>query len=250
MKKTSLFIVLIFISLFTNGCSTKDDDNFVRSIFQSNGATVVREHTTSLQKSLVKYYDKLNKRNPNHSSKENTKRIIKDINSRVNTVKLELLRTKKATYQDYLNIAFSPAYVKNRNDYLMAGMYKMLYWAYTIERTHTVTTLQYDVEKIQQANKMMQVIQYKIQTQKDKDGNFLYITWQRPWQLELLKKTNKNKKVDMNKYSSTLLMHHSNMSYQIITKKMIFSLGESLRYLGSESTNLSVDAIKSVFIFL
>jgi len=196
-----------------NGCSTKDDDSFVRKVFQTNGASEVREHTFKLQKSIVKYYEKLNKRNPNYSSKLNTKDIINDIDNRTNTVSFDVFTKKKSiTYKDYLNVAFSKSYVKNRNDYLIAGIYKMLYFAYAIDRSHTITTMQYDIEKIQEANKMMQIIQYRIQTDKNKDGDFLFLTWQRPWQIDLLKNINKKKEIDLEKYTKEDLMYHSNMS--------------------------------------
>jgi len=251
IKKFVKTLVLIFLLFGVNGCSTKEDKSFVKSIFQTNGASAVREHTDILLKSIVKYYEKLNKRNPSYYSKENFKVIINQIQNNKNSVTLPLLAKKSnASYKDYLNIAFSESYVKNRNDYLIAGIYKMLYWAYTIDRTHTVTTMQYDVEKIQEANKMMQVIQYRIQTSRNKDGNYLFLTWQRAWQIEVLKKINKNQKIDLEKYSQKELLYPSNMSYQMISSNMIFTLQETLRYLGVEATNLSAQAIKSVFIFL
>ena len=96
----------------------------------------------------------------------------------------------------------------------------------------------------------MQIIQYRIQTDKNKDGDFLFITWQRPWQIDLLKKINTKQEIDLDKYNKEDLMYHSNMSFQVITTNMINTLQETLGYLGSESTNLSSEAIKSVFIFL
>ncbi len=223
----------------------------MHSIFQTNGAAAVRKHTDILQSSLIKYYLKINKRNPNNTSKETRAKIIKEIQNRSNTIKLSLLERKKlSSYKDYLNIAFSKDYVKNRNDYLILGIYKMLYDAYTFSRTHTITTIQHDTQKLQEANKMMQVIQYRIQKNRDKDGNYLFITWQRPWQIESLKKINKQEKFTLDSYTQKQLLYHSNMNYQIITQRMIFTLQETLQYLGVESTNLSAQAIKSVFIFL
>ncbi len=234
-----------------SGCSTKEDDSFVQSIFQTNGAAAVRMHTKILKESLLKYKVKLDKRNPSFYSKKDSLKINNEIKNSTDNLVLELLKNKsKATYKDYLNIAFSDSYVKNRNDYLIVGIYKLLYWAYTIERTHTITTMQYDVEKIQEANKMMQIIQYRIQKATDKDGNYLFITWQRPWQIEALKKINKDKVVDFNSYTKEQLLYHSNMNFQVISSSMIFTLQETLRYLGAEATNLSAQAIKSVFIFL
>ena len=70
--------------LSLSGCTTKDDASFVRSIFQTNGAAIVRTHTNILQDSLIKYYLKLNKRNPSYTSKENSTKIIKEIQNRSN----------------------------------------------------------------------------------------------------------------------------------------------------------------------
>jgi len=241
-----IFILSVFV-----GCSTKEDKAFVQSIFQTNGAVAVREHTDLLKESLLKYQVKLNKRNPSYSSKENVQFIINDIKNEKNRVRLNLLKNKQnATYKDYLNIAFDVNYVKNRNDYLILGIYKMLYWAYTIDRSHNITTLQYDVEKLQEANKMMQVIQYRVQTARNKDGNYLFLTWQRAWQIKILKNINQEKDINLEQYTKKELLYHSNMSFQVISSKMIFTLQETLRYLGVEGTNLSTQAIKSVFMFL
>ena len=248
------FIKTMFIAFFIltiSGCSTKEDNNFVQSIFQTNGAAAVREHTDSLTKSLVKYYEKLNKRNPSFTSKSNSIEIVYEIKNSKNRMNLPLLEKNKTnTYKDYLNIAFDENYVKERNDYLILGIYKMIYWAYDIQRTHTVTTMQYDTKKIQEANKMMQIIQYRIQTAKDKDGKHLFLTWQRAWQVDMAKSINKNQDIDLKKYTNKELLYSSNMSYQVISSNMIFTLQESLRYLGVEATSLSAQAIKSVFMFL
>lgn len=238
--------------MFTfNACSSKDDTSFVRSIFQTNGAAKVRAHTNILQESLIQYYIKLNKRNPNNTSKYNSSKIIQEIQNRSNKVRLSLVNSKRITsYKEYLNIAFSKEDVENRNDYLILGIYKMLYNAYTFSRTHTITTVQHDTQKLQEANKMMQIIQYRIQKNKDKNGNYLFITWQRPWQIESLKKINKDEKLDLDRYTQEQLLYHSNMSYQVTTQRMIFTLQETLQYLGVEGINLSAQAIKSVLIFL
>ena len=230
-----------------NGCSQKD----VHAVFQSNGASIVREHTIVLQRLLLRYYDKLNKRNPRYTTKLESIPVVYDINNRTNNATLPLLNDKKdATYKDYLNVAFSREHVKNRNDYLIAGIYKMFYWAYSIDRPHTVTTLQYESEKIQEANKMMQIIQYRVENEKDVHGNYLFLTWQRQWQIDVLKSIYTNKVVDLNKYKKEELIKSSNMNFRITSEGMIFTLQESLRYLGAESTNLGTAAISSVFMFL
>ncbi|MDB2562704.1 hypothetical protein N9X61_03785 [Sulfurimonas sp.] len=200
---------------------------------------------------MLRYYVKLNKRNPIYTTKIESIPIVYDINNRTNNATLPLLNDKKdATYKDYLNIAFSRSEVKNRNDYLIAGIYKMFYWAYTIDRSHTVTTMQYDAKNIQEANKMMQVIQYRVENEKDAKGNYLFLTWQRQWQVDVLKSIYTDKNIDVNKYKKEELIKASNMNFRITSEGMIFTLQESLRYLGEESTNLGTSAIKSVFLFL
>ena len=62
--------------------------------------------------------------------------------------------------------------------------------------------------------------------------------------------TKLKKDIDLEKYTKEDVMYHSSMICQVITTGMIFTLQETLRYLGSESTNLSSEAIKSVFVFL
>ena len=233
--------------MFGTGCATKD----VRAVFQTNGASIVREHTSVLQKLLLTYYEKLNKRNPSYTTKIDRIPIIYDIENRTNNATLPLLNEKKdVNYKDYLNIAFSKNEVKNRNEYLIAGIYKMFYWAYSIDRMHNITTMQYEVSRLQEANKMMQVIQFRIENEKDVKGNYLFLTWQRQWQIDVLKSVYTHKNIDINRYKKEELVKSSNMNFRILSEGMIFSLQESLRYLGEESTNLGTSAIKSVFIFL
>ena len=200
---------------------------------------------------LEKYYIKLNLRNPKYTTKIQRIPIVYDLTHRTNNATLPLLNTKKdATYKDYLNIAFGRNEVKNRNDYLIAGIYKMMYWAYTIDRSHTITTMQYDATKIQEANKMMQIIQYRVENEKDAKGNYLFLTWQRQWQIDVLNSIYTDKTINLNSYEKGELLKSSNMNFRILSEGMIFTLQESLRYLGEESTNLGTSAIKSVFIFL
>lgn len=242
--KIFIFSLLVFS---TNGCSQKD----VHAVFQTNGASIVREHTSVLQRQLLKYYEKLNQRNPKYTTKIESIPVLYDIKNRKNNATLPILHKREnASYKDYLNIAFNRSDVKNRNDYLIAGIYKMFYWAYEIDRSHTVTTMQYDAKKIQEANKMMQIIQYRVQHEKDKKGNYLFLTWQHNWQVEVLESIYGNKKVDVNQYEKERLVQCSNVDFRVISEIMIFTLQESLRYLGEEGKNLGTGVLSSVFMFL
>jgi hypothetical protein len=251
MKKITKIILILISLLSITGCSTKEDYSFVKSVFQTEGASTVKAQIDILRNKLLEYKIKLNKRNPNYYSKKTDEKITNEIKNSTNNLTLKLPKNKtNSTYKDYLNIAFRPEHVTNRNDYLIMGIYKLFYWAYTIERSHTVTTMQYDIEKLQEANKMMQIIQYKIQTATDKDGNYLFITWQRPWQIEVLTKINNKKKVNLDKYTKKQLLYHSNMSFQVVSSSMISTIQETLKSLGAEATNLSKSAVKNIFIFL
>jgi hypothetical protein len=244
-----------------SGCSSsKESPSFVKSMFQTNGASMVRENISTLTKSLLQYSSKLNKRNPNNYSKYYNQSIQNDINNKTNNTILPLLSEKtNANYSDYLNIAFEKEYIKDRNDYLILGIYKLLYSTYEIEGKYKLTTMQYDLNKLQKANEVMQVVQYKIKTAKDAEGNFLYLTWQRKWQVNLLKKINKKDEAPEEMLKELLinneddekqLMNSSNMSFQVITSNMIFTIQESIVSLGCEATNLSTGAIKSVLFFI
>lgn len=257
MIKRPLFLaVTIFLIFSFGGCSNNQQNNsFAKSIFQTNGASGVRENKDYLIKLLLTYSDKLNKRNPSHYSKKYHTYIYNDIKNRKDNITLPLLKNKlKPTYKDYLNIAFNKKYVKNRNDYLILGIYKLLYWAYDMKRSYSVTTMQYDLKKIQKANEVMQIIRYRIRLAKDVDGNYLFITWQRAWQVDLLKKI-KSKSLKQNDltlqcYDTNLLLSSSNMSFEVINSQMIFLIQRTLISLGAEANNLSASAVKSVFIFL
>ena len=108
IKRSLKAAISIFLLLSITACSTKEDKSFVKSIFQTNGATAVNKHTDYIRESLVTYYEKLNKRNPSYYSKDNFKVIKSEIQNKTNNIILPLLSGKKsASYKDYLNIAGS-----------------------------------------------------------------------------------------------------------------------------------------------
>ncbi|NOQ30892.1 MAG: hypothetical protein GQ570_07190 [Helicobacteraceae bacterium] len=255
MRKLFFAILTLFTLAIFSGCtsSSSQQGQFVKSIFQTNGASSIVKHTSSLTKSLLKYSSKLNKRNPSYYSKKYAQIIKQDIKKNVNTIRLPLIKNSSNSYEEYLTIAFSKNYVKNRNDYLILGIYKMLYFTYDRDRGHTVTTMQYEIEKLQEANKLLQVIRYKINNAKDKNGNYLFITWQRKWQIDLLKNINSSKKMtklSLNKKNTKLLLERSNMSYQVILSDMIFTVQKSIIVLGGEVNNLGAQTIKTFIFFI
>ena len=102
IKVFTLIILLLSIS----GCSTKEDDSFVQSIFQTNGAAAVRVHTNILRDSLLKYKIKLDKRNPSFHSKNDSKAIEDEIQHNLQRAKNSntLTDEDKRTLQNNINI--------------------------------------------------------------------------------------------------------------------------------------------------
>ncbi|MCP4970392.1 MAG: hypothetical protein GY932_07355 [Arcobacter sp.] len=85
-------------------------------------------------------------------------------------------------YKDYLQIAFSKDYIPCRNDYLILGLYYLVYDLYDIEDSHKVIALEYDKNKLHKLYKNLQVIKWKIKVNRDFKGNYLFKTWQNNWQ--------------------------------------------------------------------
>ncbi|MEA3289949.1 MAG: hypothetical protein U9Q04_07210, partial [Campylobacterota bacterium] len=96
----------------------------------------------------------------------------------------------------------------------------------------------------------MQILQWKIKHNKDSNNQYLFLTWQKNWQVELAKKINKKdfnfemiKELHHIKTNKENLLDGSNSSFEILTSLMILYLHDSLKLLGAEPNKLSVDAI-------
>lgn len=249
-----LFIVILF--LFT-GCSNIQEK--IKNTIQSENATHIRDNYKELTQLLLEYKVKLDKRNPKAFSK-NLNQIFKE-NIRNNTDKMHLYIHSSIPlkqYQDYLNYAFDKnAQVKYRDDYLVIGIYKMFYKAFNMDSKYKLTALSYDVKELQKAYKNLQIIQWRIKFSKDKNNNFLFLTWQNNWQIELSKKLahEKLESIKLNelqyiKSKQESLLGPSNNSFEVITSKMLLYFENTLRSLDTEPEELSTTTIMSVLFII
>jgi len=160
-------------------------------------------------------------------------------------------------YNRYLKIAFEKE-TKLRNDYLILGLYKQLWFAYEQNETHQITTLSYDQEALKTLFYTLKVIKWKINTKKDENGNYFFLTWQNNWQVELKKHLDKGeqptwqliqnlKHIKNNKES---LFSSSNPNFEILMSEMIFRIENSLKIIGEEPLDISIEAMKSLVFFL
>ncbi len=243
-----LFFLLI---LLFGGCSSKQHD-FSHSIFQTSGASRMREYQLDLDELLLNLQIKLQKRNPKIFSK-NIKYLLKiDMKNNSDTIFMS------QDYKKCLKKAFSEKSVKYRGDYLVVGLYKMFYQAFDRNDFHKISALQYDPQKLQKAYALLQAISWKIKVAKDKNGNYLFLTWQNNWQIELQKRLKQNNKFSVKlinnlqyiKNKKESLFSPSNLSFESIFDKMSFVFEKALKTVGVEPRNLSTQALKSLLILL
>lgn len=253
MKYLSLILVIVFF----NGCLATN--NQLKEIAQTQSATSVRINYNNLIKLLWKYKLKLDKRNPKHYDQTLVELIKNDFDNFNDTISLYPNDSQIGqTYADYLNYAFNKNIsIKHRNDYLILGIYKMLYEAYNMNSKHKITALQYDIKKLITLHKNIQILKWKIKYDKDKNGDFIFLTWQNNWQVELLQKKNLDKQdiydhikdLKYIKERKETIFDPSNFSYDIILSVMLVHIEDSIKSLGAEPEQLSLKTIMN-FMFI
>ncbi len=253
-----LKLIPLFLLIFLfQGC-TNNDQPQVSKMFQTNGATLIHQNYNRSIKNLLKYQLKLNARNPQNYNKNIVDSIQKEIKNSSTRLDFYNLENKKlTTYQDFLNIAFDKNPIVNRNDYLIMGIFKLLYDAFEMQSNHKFTGLSYDTKKMQNAYQLMKIIQWKIKNDKDNNNVYLFNTWQNNWQLELDKRITRGEtpswemieNLKFIKEKKETIFDPSNHSFEILTNQIIENLDQTIRILGEEPTDLAIEAI-SFFIFL
>lgn len=248
--------LLILILLIFTGCNNAQEK--IRNSIQTENAKHIRNHYKSLVKLLLEYKVKLDKRNPKAYSLQFNNLLKKNIKDNTNEINLSFNNgVPLDTYQDYINYAFDKnTDIKYRSDYLIIGLYKMFYEVYNMDSKYKMTALSYDSKKLQKAYKNLQIIQWKIKFDKDSKGKYLFLTWQKNWQIELEKKLHTNNIDGINfselhyiKSKKESFLEPTNHSFEVITAKMLFYLEQSLRSLDTEPEKLGVETIMS-FLFL
>ena len=252
------FVCIILIVIFLSGCASKSD-NFVSTIFQTSGATRMRQYDKQLNNFLLQLGVKLIKRNRELFSKDILFFIKNDIKNHTDTINLPLVTHKNnKEFKEYIKVAFLPIKIKNRGDYLLVGLYKMFYWSFEGDSYHKLSALQYDGKKLQLAYEMLQAIKWKIKVAKDERGDYLYLTWQNNWQVELDKKLRNGKKLTITliknltyiKNKKEDLLSPSNLSFEALFAKMLFVYENALKTVGVEPKSLGADALRSLFLML
>lgn len=250
------FLVVIFILLFTSGCTPKKES--VENFFQTQSAVTIKKDYQKIIKYLINFKDKLDKRNPNLYNQDFSHTIYNQMSNYKNNLYLKYNNKRLYNYQEYLNIAFSNQRIQNRSDFLILGMFKAIYEAYDLSTEHKFIAYSYNQEKLQKLHYNLQVLRWKIRFAKDIDGNYLFLTWQNNWQIELenLLKTNDHvtyediRDLPSIKDKQESVFDSSNMSYQVILSQMISCVENSLTYLGVDATELSLEALKTIILFI
>lgn len=252
MSNIKIFFLSILLLSFS-GCIPKQDD--VQDVFQSNSANTIKNDYKKIQKHLISFKEKLDKRNPTSYSKELSPRIYRLINELENDFLMKYKQNTLTNYKDYLQMAFSKDNIASRNDYLILGLYYLIHNSYEIDKGHIIIALEYDKEKLSRLHKNLQILKWKLKVDKDIDENYLFLTWQNNWQIEFAKKSKKTEKISYKEISELKFIREnkesildpSNFSFEVLLTQMIDNVENSLTALGEEPKELT---FKAMFLFL
>ena len=249
-KLIKSFFIIGFVLLFY-GCSFNKDS--IKSVAQSNAASEITKYKNETINTLLKYKKKLDLRNPSSYNKSLSKDIIHQIQTNQNYINILQNGKKLDTYDEYLHYAFFDEEIVNRNDFLIIGIYKLIYTAYSLNDNYKFTALQHNKYELSKLYQYLQVIRWKIRTQKDNNGKYLFNTWQNNWQIELLSKDNSDlniiKELEYIKTNKESIYSHSNFSFEILLSRILLNVEYTLRKINIEPYAMSTSAIKS-FIFI
>lgn len=251
MKLKQLKMVFVFVLIFSfQGCVST---NSIKSIAQTNSASQIEEYIDSILKDLVLYKEKLDLRNPNAFNKAISLDIKEEILKKQDYINIVQDGKKLSTYNQYLHYAFSKNDVKNRNDFLILGIYKLIHQSLLLYENHQFTAMQYNKHDILRLYEYLQIVRWKIKTNKDENGNYLFNTWQNNWQLELERKdlTDLNiiKELEYIKTNKETIFDHSNFSFENLISVMLRDVEHILKKINIEPYEMSFSAIKS-FVFI
>lgn len=256
MNLTKILFLTVVI-LFVTSCSNSSSQVNVSNYLQTQNAKLIKEHYSEILKLLLEYKIKLDKRNPNSYNKKLVHFLNKNIELSNNISLYSKNHPKFTFYYEYLNYSLKDNFIQNRNDYLIVGIYKMIYDVYQMKSTHKFTAFEYDVKKFQKVYQYLQVLQWKIKHKKDKNGNFLFLTWQNNWQVEYLKKLNKDNKyrlciddITYLKEKKETLLDPSNTTFEVLLSSMILHVNQTMKLLGAEPEELAIESILSLVLFI
>jgi len=244
-------------ALFLSGCATSHEK--ISESLQSHGATLLNRDFKKASEYLYMYKEKLDLRNPKAFSPKANYAIVHDIKTSQNTLRITYNERKLMTYDDYLKVAFDKnPNITERNDFLILGLHKLLYETYQIEKGHRITTLSYQQEAFKKLYYYLEVIKWKIKTAKDTQGNYLFVTWQNNWQIELEQKLKKGifpswemlMGLPSLKSGRETLLDASNTNFETFFNHIISHAKNSARIVGDEPVDVGIEAMKSIVLFL
>ncbi|MBU3016050.1 hypothetical protein KO488_14935 [Poseidonibacter lekithochrous] len=248
VKKTFIITSLV---LFLDGCGFNQQS--IQSFAQTNSSIEIVKYKNEITSSLLKYKKKLDLRNPNSYNKKLAKNISFQIQKNQDYINISQNGKKLETYNEYFYYAFKDDEISNRNDFLILGLYKLIYKAFSLDTNHKFTALEYNKYELQKLYEYLQVLRWKIRTQKDVNGNYLFNTWQNNWQLELLHKDRNDlniiKDLEYIKANKETIFSHSNFSFEVLLSRILLNVEYTLRKINIEPYEMSTSAIKS-FIFI
>ena len=250
LKLVNIFAIVILV-LFFEGCSLSKGS--IQSIAQTNSALEIVKYKNEITSTLIKYKKKLDLRNPNSYNEKLSKDIIHQIQTNQDYINILQNNQKLKTYDEYLYYAFLDKEISNRNDFLIIGLYKLIYKAYSLDDEHKFTALQHNKYELSKLYQYLQVLRWKIRTNKDINGNYLFNTWQNNWQLELLHKDKSDlniiKDLEYIKSNKESIYSHSNFSFEVLLSRIILNVEYTLIKINIEPYAMSTSAIRS-FIFI
>lgn len=254
---TRALFFFFFAVLFFSGCNTHQEK--LGEVLQSHGATSLHRDFKKISECLVTYKEKLDLRNPKAFSKESQRTILNAISRSDNTLRITHDGVLLHGYDDYLRIAFSQnPLVPDRNDFLIIGLHKLFKETYQIDKGHQITTLSYQQEAFKRLYYYLEVIKWKMKTAKDSNQNYLFMTWQNNWQIELNEKLKKGAKPSWEliknlpsiKSGKESLFDPSNPNFEILMNQMISHVKNSARIVGDEPVDIGIEAMVSFVLFL
>lgn len=178
-----VWLLTLFIFLF-QGCAV--NQSTLSSAIQTNSATLVANYRNEILKDLKEYKKRLDLRNPYSYNEKLSKNIYAQIDAKDDYINIIQDGYKLETANEYLYYAFTQNDIENRNDFLILGLYKLIYKAFGLENKHQFIASQYNQKYMQELYTYLQVIRWKVRTNKDFNSKYLFNTWQNNWQLELM----------------------------------------------------------------
>lgn len=250
-KKLLKLLFLSVLMMTFQACSLNQDT--IKSVAQTKSASEIVYYKNEILKSLKTYKKKLDLRNPYAFNESLSKDIFYQIDTNQNYINIVQNGKSLKTAREYLHFAFSSEKVKNRNDLLILGIYKLIYKAYNLKEEHHFAAIQYNKEDMLDLYKYLQVVRWKIRTSKDFNNEYLFKTWQNNWQIELMNTKSKDlniiNELKYIKNKKETIYDHSNFSFEVVISKMLTNIEHSLKKINVEPYEMSIQAIKS-FVFV